>query len=122
MRMFWRKEEPTGFNPGVCGLHHDLRCGEVAPDEDVQVRNLGKRGGHGRISGVASGCARERLKNTTHTAGNGSRENALAGLRSAHVGYCERLPHVVFSKHSSRPRPHTSGEDTLCVGFPVAPY
>lgn len=36
----------SGFDGRVGRLNRDLRRGEVAPDQDVQVRNLGERRGH----------------------------------------------------------------------------
>ena len=33
-----REESPGGFQTGVTGLHHLLRVGQVAADEDVDVR------------------------------------------------------------------------------------
>ena len=33
-----REESPGGFQGGVTGLHHLLRVGQVAADEDVDVR------------------------------------------------------------------------------------
>ena len=33
-----REESPGGFQRGVTGLHHLLRAGQVAADEDVDVR------------------------------------------------------------------------------------
>jgi hypothetical protein len=38
----------------VRGLHRDLRGGQVAPHEHVQVTNLGEGGGHGVVP-VGSG-------------------------------------------------------------------
>jgi hypothetical protein len=35
-----REESPCGFQTGVTGLHHLLRVGQVAADEDVDVRSL----------------------------------------------------------------------------------
>jgi hypothetical protein len=35
-----REECPCGFQTGVTGLHHLLRVGQVAADEDVDVRPL----------------------------------------------------------------------------------
>lgn len=45
--LFWWKEKPGGFDGRVRGLHRDLCSRQVAPDEDVQMRNLGERSGHG---------------------------------------------------------------------------
>jgi hypothetical protein len=46
----------------MCSLNRDLRGREVAPDEDVQVRNLGERRVHewtpSRIKSVAAYYAR----------------------------------------------------------------
>ena len=45
------KKRATGFDGGVRGLNRDLRGREVAPDENVQVRNLGERRVHEIHSG-----------------------------------------------------------------------
>ena len=34
------EESPAGFEAGVTGLHHLLRVGQVAPDQDVDVGPL----------------------------------------------------------------------------------
>jgi hypothetical protein len=36
-----------GFDGRMRGLNGDLRGGEIAPDQNVQVMNLGERSGHG---------------------------------------------------------------------------
>ena len=46
VRVFGLQERSSGFDGRVRGLHRDLRGREVAPDEDVQVRNLGERRVH----------------------------------------------------------------------------
>jgi hypothetical protein len=35
-----REESPCGFQAGVAGLHHLLRVGQVAADEDVDVGSV----------------------------------------------------------------------------------
>jgi hypothetical protein len=42
-------EELTGFQRGVCGLHRDLRSGQVRADQNVNVRNLAERRIHGML-------------------------------------------------------------------------
>lgn len=44
------QEVSGGLNRRVNGLHGNLRGRQIAPHENVQVRNLGKGGGHGRRS------------------------------------------------------------------------
>jgi hypothetical protein len=47
VRLIGEKERSSGFDGCVGSLNRDLRGRLVAPDEDVQVRNLGERRGHG---------------------------------------------------------------------------
>jgi hypothetical protein len=47
VRLIGWKKRSSGFDGRVGSLNRDLRGRLVAPDEDVQVRNLGERRGHG---------------------------------------------------------------------------
>ena len=46
VRMVFWQELTGGFDGRVCGLHRDLRRGQIPTRENVQVRNLGERSGH----------------------------------------------------------------------------
>ena len=50
MSLVGRQEGSGGLNRGLDGLNGDLRGGQIAPHENVQVRNLGEGGGHGWYS------------------------------------------------------------------------
>ncbi len=44
--MIFRQELMGSFDGRVRGLHRDLRCGQIPPNENVQVRNLGEWSRH----------------------------------------------------------------------------
>jgi hypothetical protein len=92
MGLVGRQEVSSGLNRRVNGLNGDLRGGQVAPHENVQVRNLGEGGGHGWCSRgqwledstlAGHGCSRNKSPTRLLILGSGpvGRVRSSAGLR-----------------------------------------